>query len=168
MRQQHTHQTRAWVGQSGRAHLHAPRADLGFSPFWKVIRARLRGRDPSTGWAGPCAVQHTPSGVGHVWRAQRAAREIQIAQPLRTRSSHDLHTWVRPNQLVLSITVICTGCARMRWSKRAITFEVCSTSFKRGVCTCSESAYSMSPIPGAPPATNQLVSPLSWAGASYF
>ena len=59
-----------------------------------------------------------------------------------------------------------TGCARMRWSKRAITFEVCSTSFKRGVCTCSESPYSMSPIPGAPPATNQLAAPLTILGWS--
>jgi hypothetical protein len=88
-------------------------------------------------WAGPCAVKRTPSGVGLVWREQGAMRQIQIAQPLRTRSSHDLHTWVRTNQLATSITVICAGYARMRWSKSALTytFAICSNRLNGTTCT---------------------------------
>ena len=59
--------------------------------------------------------------------------QIQIAQPVRTRSSHDLHMWVKTNQLDMSITVICACCARMRWSKTEKRAHLCSLlhSFER-------------------------------------
>jgi hypothetical protein len=92
----------AWAG--------TPARTSGRSRFLAV----LEGHPSPAARPGPihgmgravCGQAHALRGWSHVWRAQRATREIQIAQPLRTRASHDLHTWVRPNQLVLSITVI--------------------------------------------------------------
>ena len=54
----------------------------------------------------------------------------------------------------------------MRWLKSALTSDNCSTSFEWRSCTLSSSDYSTSRIAGAVPAEVQLVSPLSWAGAS--
>jgi len=48
------------------------------SPFKKVLRARLRGWDPSTGWAGRYALERTPS------RAWRRGRDGQTCSPHRS------------------------------------------------------------------------------------
>ena len=92
------------------------------SPFRKVLRARLRGRGPSTGWAGPCAVERTPSRVG---QAPRRHLKAESAQPLRARSSHGLRKQARPNQLMIVITTICACRAGMRGSTRSLTFQLC-------------------------------------------
>jgi hypothetical protein len=51
--------TRAWA--CGCVGTPARRPPL--SPLKKVLRALLRGRDPSTGWAGRYAVERTPHGL---------------------------------------------------------------------------------------------------------
>ena len=73
-----------------------------------------------------CSQTHSLKGWSRVMSA-KSNSQIQIAQPVRTRSSHDLHMWVKTNQLDMSITVICACCARMRWSKSELTFALCST-----------------------------------------
>ena len=102
------------------------------SPFRKVLRARLRGRGPSTGWAGPCAVERTPS---RVRQAPRRHSKAQRAQPLRARSSHGLRKQARLNQLMIVITRICAGRAGMRGSTIALTFKLCPEEFERHVVT---------------------------------
>ena len=97
-------------------------------------------------------------------RAHIAAVKTMYSRLMRARSS--LHKWASGFQLAASITLICAGCALMRWSKSTLTLEICSTSSERRRCTLSSSDYSTSCIPGAVPAAVQLESPLSWAGAS--
>ena len=60
--------TQAWACEWVDKPAHA----LPFSPLREVLRARPRGWDPSTGWAGGYAVERTPS------RARRAPRSTQL------------------------------------------------------------------------------------------
>ena len=109
--------TRAWAcGCVG-----TPARGPPLSPLRKVLRARLRGRDPSTGWAGPCAIERTPS---RVRRALSATPKMKTARTSRARSSHDLRKRTSDVQLAESITRICAGRAGMRRSKSAPTLLV--------------------------------------------
>ena len=109
--------TRAWAcGCMG-----TPARGPPLSPLKKVLQARLRGRDPSTGWAGPCAIERTPS---RVRRAPSATPTMNTARPSRARSSFDLRKRTRRSQLAESITRICAGRAGMRRSKSALTLQV--------------------------------------------
>ena len=120
--------TRAWACEC----VGTPARGPPFSPLRKVLRARLRGRDPSTGWAGPCAVKRTPS---RVRRAPSATPTMNTARPSRARSSNDLRKLGTGAQLVILITRICAGRAGMRGSTIALTFKLCPEEFERHVVT---------------------------------
>ena len=110
----------AWVSR--------PALAPSLSPVRKVPRALFQGRDPSTGWARPRAIERMPS---RARRAPSATPKMKTAQPSRARTSHELRKRARDIQLAESITRICAGRAGMRRSKSALTFEICSTSFER-------------------------------------
>ena len=59
-----------------------PAPSPSLSPCGKGLRARLRGRHPSTGWAGPRAIEHTPS---RIRRVQGAMPTMKVARPSRAR-----------------------------------------------------------------------------------
>lgn len=94
-------------------------------------------------------------------RALRNGDATQVARPVRARSSRGLHKLAGGFQLAAGITLICAGCARMRWSTSALTCEKCSTSFEWRSCTCLCSDYSRPSVPGAFQAAVQLLCPVS-------
>ena len=53
-------------------------------------------------------------------RAHIAAVKTMSPRLMRARSSRDLHKWASGFQLAASITLICAGCALMRWSKSTL------------------------------------------------
>ena len=109
--------TQAWACEWVDKPAHA----LPFSPLREVLRARPRGWDPSTGWAGGYAVERTPS---RARRAPRSTLSIKIAQPARARSSHCLRKRTKSDQLAKPITTICGSHASSIAKFSALTFLV--------------------------------------------
>ena len=108
---------RAWAWACERIAI--PARAMLLSPCGKILRARLRGRDPSTGWAGPCAAERTAS---RVRRAQSATPKMKATRPSRARCSHGLRKRTRPSQLMILITTICICRAGVGGSTNALTF----------------------------------------------
>jgi hypothetical protein len=114
-------------------------AALTIQEAWKVLRARLRGRDPSKGWAGPCAAERTPS---RVQRAQaRATLRMKVAQPSCARSAPGLRKRASGTQLMIIIMEICWAFGRACPWIRNVWHTCTGLMFKRSwCCSWSESA----------------------------
>ena len=77
---EHHGQRAAGIGMCMRADGQTCASAPLLSPWGKIIRAQFRGWDPSTGWAGPCTIECTPS---RVWRAPSATPRMKVACDLR-------------------------------------------------------------------------------------
>ena len=129
-------------------------------------------------------LSHPAARAGSIWQAQGSISDdhtasqgsaahsatalATFARLLRAHSSRGLHTWLLAR--CGHHTDMRRLGAQVRWLKSALTSGNCSIWLHAirmaQLHLLFSSDYSTSRIAGAVPAEDQLVSPLSWAGAS--